>query len=343
MSTTAQASERAPRGGWLRSLATDQRALLIAYAFIPVLLAIAGILSEGRFLQPRNMLNQLVLASFLGIVAAGQTVVILTGGIDLSVSWTINMAAVVLTFTTDTSRSGGLMAAPPSLGLVLYGISLALAVGAAVGLVNGLGIAYLRIPPLVMTLGMNVVMTGVTLVYTNGTPQGAAPQLIQYLATGRIGGVFPVALIVWALLAALVIVLLRRTVLGRQVYAIGNNPVAAYLSGVQPKRVLVACYVISGLCAAFTGVMLVGFSSQSYLRMGEPYVLSGVAAVVIGGTSILGGAGGYAGTIAGTIIVTLLQSTLQIAQIPEAGRNILYGLIILVMLFVYGRGQRVRD
>lgn len=343
MSTTVPMPKRTAVGR-LQRWAGQQRTLLIAYAFIPLLLLVAGLLSEGRFLQPRSLLQQLVLASFLGLVAAGQTVVVLTGGIDLSVSWTINMAAVVLTFSTDPSlHGGGLTAPPPGVGVVLYGICLALLVGVCVGTVNGLGVAYLRIPPLVMTLGMNVVMTGVTLVYTNGTPQGAAPALIQYLAQGRVGGIVPVALLVWAAVAALIITLLNRTVLGRQIYAVGNNPVGAYLSGVQPKRVLLVCYIISGLCAAFTGVMLVGFSSQSFLGMGEAYVLSGVAAVVIGGTSILGGAGGYGRTIAGAIIVVLLQSTLQIARVPEAGRNILYGMIILLMLFVYGRGSRVRD
>jgi ribose transport system permease protein len=124
---------------------------------------------------------------------------------------------------------------------------------------------------------------------------------------------------------------------------VGNNRAAAYLSGVRPTRVLLAAYTLSGVLAACTGILLTGYSFQSYLGMGENYVLPPIAAVVIGGTSILGGAGGYGGTIAGAIIVVLLQSTLSIAQVPQAGRNILYGLIILVMLFVYGRAGKVRE
>jgi ribose transport system permease protein len=336
MSTTVQHPEKASRASIVRRWAGEQRVLLVAYSCIFILLAFAGILSPG-FVQPGNLSQQLVLAAFLGVVAAGQTIVILTGGIDLSVSWTLNFAAVLLTRLTDTGFTF------PSTGLVLYGCAIALLFGVVVGFVNGLGIACLRIPPLVMTLGMNVFLQGAVLVYTNGTPQGAAPPLVQFLAVGRLFGVLPVAVIVWAVVSALVIVLLRRTVLGRQIYAVGNNPVAAYLSGVHPRRVLVAAYMISGLCAAFAGILLTGFSSQSYLGMGEAYVLAGVAAVVIGGTSILGGSGGYGGTIAGAIIVVLLQSTLAIAQVPEAGRNILYGLIILVMLFVYGRGKKVSE
>ncbi|HET9224438.1 MAG TPA: ABC transporter permease [Roseiflexaceae bacterium] len=336
MSTIVPQAEKASRANTLRRWAGEQRVLLIAYSCIFVLLAFAGILSPG-FVQPGNLSQQLVLASFLGVIAAGQTIVILTGGIDLSVSWTLNFAAVLLTRITDTGFTF------PSPGLVLYGCAVALLFGVAVGFVNGLGIAYLRIPPLVMTLGMNVFLQGAVLVYTNGTPQGAAPPLVQFLAVGKLFGVVPVAVIVWAVVSTLVIVLLRRTVLGRQIYAVGNNPVAAYLSGVHPRRVLVSAYVISGLCAAFAGILLTGFSSQSYLGMGEAYVLASVAAVVIGGTSILGGSGGYGGTIAGAVIVVLLQSTLAIAQVPEAGRNILYGLIILIMLFVYGRGKKISD
>jgi ribose transport system permease protein len=248
------------------------------------------------------------------------------------VSWTLNFAAILLTRITGGSDENLALA-----------IAAALAAGAAVGLINGLGIAYLRIPPLVMTLGMNVLMQGVVLVYTNGSPQGAAPPFVKFMATGQLFEIIPVVVIVWAIVAALVILLLRRTVLGRQIYTVGNNHVAAYLSGVAPARVLVAVYVISGLLAAFTGILLTGYSFQSYLGMGENYILPPIAAVVIGGTSILGGAGGYTGTIAGAIIVVLLQSTLAIAQVPQAGRNILYGLIILVMLFVYGRGRKVRE
>jgi ribose transport system permease protein len=313
------------------SWAAEQRPIPISYTFILVLLVGAGIMSPG-FIRPGNLSQQLVLAAYLGVVAAGQTIVIMTGGIDLSVSWTLNLSAILLTRITNGSDD---MLAPA--------VAAALGSGALVGLLNGLGIAYLRIPPLVMTLGMNALMQGVVLVYTNGQPQGAAPPIVQFLATGRLFGVVPMAVIVWAIIAALVILLLRRTVLGRQIYAVGNNRAAAYLAGVRPGRVLLAVYMISGVLSAFTGILLTGYSFQSYLGMGENYVLPPIAAVVIGGTSILGGSGGYTGTIAGSIIVVLLQSTLAIAQVPQAGRNILYGLIILVMLFVYGRGGKVRE
>ena len=216
---------------------------------------------------------------------------------------------------------------------------MAAALGSAclVGFINGLGVAYLRIPSLVMTLGMNAVLAGVTLVYTNGSPQGDAPRFAHELRSRSSGGVVPWALIFWAVFSAVLIFLLRRTVFGKRLYAIGNNPKAAYLSGVPVRRVLVLTYTLCGLCAGLGGIMLTGYSDQSYLGMGDLYVLPAIAAVVVGGTSILGGSGGYAGTIAGAITIVLLQNVLQIVGIKPAGQQILYGLIILLMLFVYGR------
>jgi ribose transport system permease protein len=274
--------------------------------------------------------QQLVLASYLGIIAGGQTLVILTGGIDLSIAWNLNLAAILLTQLSDQMP-------------IFWAAVAALACAAFVGLINGLGVAYLRIPSLVMTLGMNAVLAGVTLVYTNGSPQGDAPPFSRDLAVGKIGGVVHWALIFWALFSVALIFLLRRTVYGKRLYAVGNNARAAYLSGVPVRWVLVLTYTLCGLCAGLGGIMLTGYSQQSYLGMGDLYILPAIAAVVIGGTSILGGSGGYTGTIAGAITVVLLQNVLQIVGIQPAGQQILYGLIILLMLFVYGRNARVQE
>ncbi len=315
-----------------RGWASQNRPLVIAYGLILVLVAAAGILSPG-FVSPANLRQQLVLASFLGAIAAGQTIVVLTGGIDLSVAWNLNFAAILLTQLGGSGDGAGRLA---------YATAAALLAATATGVVNGLGVAFLRIPPLVMTLGMNAVLLGLTLVYTNGSPQGRAPGFARELAIGRLAGV-PYALVLWAILGAVVIVTLRQSVFGRRLYAVGNNPRAAYLSGVPVRGVLVIAYAACGFCAGLTGILLTGYSSQSYLGMGDNYVLPSVAAVVIGGTSILGGSGGYTGTIAGAITVVLLQNTLSIVDIGQAGRSIIYGLVILAMLFVYGRGGRVRE
>lgn len=310
-----------PRGGLAgltshNSWLSQNRALLIPYGLILILLAAAAIRAPG-FVSIPNMSQQLVLASYLGVIAGGQTLVILTGGIDLSIAWNLNLSAILLTQLSEQMP-------------VFWATVAALGSASLVGLLNGLGIAFLRIPSLVMTLGMNAVLAGVTLVYTNGSPQGEAPQFSRDLAVGEIGGVIPWALIFWVIFSAGLIFLLRRTVYGKRLYAIGNNPKVAYLSGVPVRWVLVLTYTLCGLCAGLGGIMLTGYSQQSYLGMGDLYVLPAIAAVVIGGASILGGSGGYTGTIAGAITVVLLQNVLQIVGIQPAGQQILYGLIILL-------------
>jgi ribose transport system permease protein len=309
------------------------RTLVIAFGLILLLLIISGIRQPG-FLSLNNLRQQLVVATFLGTVAAGQTMVILTGGIDLSVAWNLNFAAIIFTQTIGGSHDPGTIA---------FGTMLALLSGTMVGVLNGLGVSILKIPSLVATLGMNTVMLGVTLVYTNGSPQGLAPRFARDLAIGRIAGQVPWALVFWAGLAIVMIGLLKYSVFGRRIYAIGNNPRAAFLSGAPVRLTLVGVYAFSGFTAGLAGILLAGYSNNTYLGMGDAYVLQSIAAVVIGGTSILGGAGGYGGTIAGAILIVLLQNALQVAGIRPAGQQILYGLIILLMLFVYGRAAKVRE
>lgn len=322
-----------PLGGFEESWLQRNRTSVIAYSLIGILLIVSGIREPG-FLSVNNLRQQLVLATFLGTIAAGQTIVILTGGIDLSVAWNLNFAAILFTQTIDGRDQTG---------AIIWGTVLALMAGTGVGVVNGLGVAILRIPSLVMTLGMNTVMLGAALVYTNGSPQGLAPHFARVLSTGRIGGQVPWALVFWAGLAAAIIGLLKYTVFGRRIFAIGNNPKAALLSGAPVQANLVCVYALSGFTAGLGGILLAGYSNNTYLGMGDAYVLQSIAAVVIGGTSIMGGSGGYGGTIAGAIMIVLLQNSLQVAGIRPAGQQILYGVIILLMLFLYGRAAKVRE
>jgi ribose transport system permease protein len=157
------------------------------------------------------------------------------------------------------------------------------------------------------------------------------------LASPKRGRALPV--LVWALISAGVIVLLHRTVWGRRLYALGNSPKAAFYSGVRVKGMTVSLYLASGLCAALAGVLLTGYTRTSYLNIGDPYQMNSIAAVVIGGASILGGSGSYIGTIAGCIIMVLIQSLLPIFAIPEAGRRIISGGLILLLLLLYGRAR----
>jgi ribose transport system permease protein len=165
---------------------------------------------------------------------------------------------------------------------------------------------------------------------------------MQTLAVDRTFGI-PNALFVWMAITLALALALKITPFGRYVYAIGNRESAAYLSGVRTRLVTVACFAINGATAALAGVMLTGYSTNAYQGMGDPYLLPAIAAIVLGGTNILGGRGSYLGTVVGVILIVLLQSMLSVMQMPEAGRQIIYGVVIVAMLLVYGRGARVES
>jgi ribose transport system permease protein len=216
--------------------------------------------------------------------------------------------------------------------------------GIAIGLVNGFGVAYLRVPSMIFTLGMNAIAQGLMVIHTSGfAPQDHATPAMHFLSVQRSILGIPNAGWVWAAIGGATVLVLNRSTFGRRIYAIGNSERAVFLSRVNVHLVVVACFVVSGACSAFAGALLAGYSTKAYQAMGDPYLLPAIAAVVLGGTSILGGRGTYLGTVAGVILVTLLQSILSIVQIPEAGRQIIYGAVIIAMLLVYGRAQKVRS
>lgn len=306
-------------------------AVVTAFACIVVLLFLGSLYSRS-FLSPEYLLQQLKVASFLGVIATGMMLVILLGQIDLSVPWTVTAGAMM----------GCAAAAYGPLGVVLA-IPFGVLCGMLVGLVNGVGVAYLRIPSMIVTLATNAVAQGLMVVYTGGfSPQDSATAAMRYIATGSTLPGLPNAVVIWALIGAAMIFVLTRTAFGRSVYGIGNRERAAYLSGVDTRRVVLIAFVASGGLAAFGGVLLAGYASKAAQSMGDAYLLPSIAAVVLGGTSILGGRGSYLGTVAGVILITLLQSILSVMQIQEAGRQIIYGVVIVAMLLLYGRAPASR-
>jgi ribose transport system permease protein len=313
----------------MRRARVADRPVLIAFGFIAVLIAL-GALYNRQFLSAVYLLQQLQVASFLGIIASGVMLVILLGHIDLSIPWVVTIGGIAA-----TAAAGSLGASWTSLGLVL-----ALACGGAVGLVNGMGVAFLRIPSMVFTLGMNAVVQGAVVMYTGGNaPPDRATPVLQWLAVRSTFHV-PNAVLVWAVVGLFVVIALSRTPFGRYVYAIGNSERVTYLSGVNTRGVLIAAFVASGACSAFAGALLAGYAGKAYQAMGDPYLLPAIAAVVLGGTSILGGRGSYLGTVAGVILITVLESILSVMQIPESARQMIYGAMIIAMMLVYGRAER---
>jgi ribose transport system permease protein len=295
-----------------------------------VLLLFLGSLYSSSFLSPEYLLQQLKVASFLGVIATGMMLVILLGQIDLSVPWVVAVGGMMSTAATGWGPVGEALAIP--FGIVC---------GIGLGLINGFGVAYLRLPSMIITLAVNAVAQGLMVVHTGGfSPQDSSSAAMRFIATGDTLLGVPDALIVWGLVGGATVFLLTRTTFGRAIYGIGNRERAAYLSGIRTQRVVLVAFALAGGLSAFGGILLAGYASKAAQAMGDAYLLPSIAAVVLGGASILGGSGKYIGTVAGVILITLLQSILSVIQIEEAGRQIIYGAVIIAMLLLYGRQRR---
>jgi len=325
------------------------RATVIAFA-CSILLILVGAIAKSDFLSVDYIVQQLQTASFLGIIATGTMLVILMGHIDLSVPWTVTLGAMMAT------GAQGILGRyiDPALAFQLA-IPFGIFCGMLVGLVNGIGVAYLRAPSMIFTLGVNAVAQGLMVYHTGGfAPQDGATPLMRELAVGRLIPGIPNPVLIWIVVGGLAVFMLTRTTLGRRIYAIGNKEKAVYLSGVNAKRVVLMSFVIAGACSAFGGILLAGWANRSFQAMGDPYLLPAIAAVVLGGASVMGGKGRYLGTVAGVILITLLQSILSVLQpqtvlaqmgwkIPaDAVRQIAFGVVIIGMLLLYGREKAQR-
>ena len=332
MSSQAELPEQESRWRQVAAgLTPDRRRVLYAFAAAVLVFAVGELVHKG-FASPASVKAILVIASFVGFVTAGQTFVILIGGIDLSVPWVLNATAIVLV-TSSLGRDGRVVPA----------VLLSLGLGLTTGLVNGIGIAYLAVPAVVMTLGMNGIMEGLTLGASSGLTCNAcasyAPKTLQNVVNSNVAGV-PGAVLLWIGVALLITFLLSATTFGRRVYAIGNNPTAAFLAGINVRVVTVALYMLSGLFAALAGIVLVAYGGQATLGMGDPYLFQSIAAAVIGGVWILGGRGHYLGSFAGSITLVALVSVLLAKNMPDWGRDVVYGVVILAILLLYGRERQ---
>ncbi len=297
------------------------RSIVLAYVGLILLVFVTSLFSPG-FLSESSLRSTLVVAAFVGIVALGQSFVIFGGGIDLSIPWVLNSAAIILTFTAAGNDASVAWVAP-----------LVLLAGAAIGLVNGVGIAIFRVPAIIMTLASNIIIQGLVLVVTGGSPSPLTPPVVQFLAVGRIGS-FPVIGVIWIVLAIVASVVLSKTAFGRHLYAVGTNADVSVHSGAPVQRTTILTYVISGLTAALAGMLLTGYSRQAYLGMGDPYLFTSVAAVALGGASILGGSGHYLGTIAGALVLTVLSGLLPALNLSSGALLVVYGAIILITVSI---------
>ena len=311
----------------LQRISPGRRRVLFSYVILLAVYA-ACIAVNREFLSWNTLRLQLVQATFIGVIAIGETFAILIGQIDLSVPWTITLSAILATnFAVQFDSQW-------------VAFAVVVGVGVGVGLLNTLGVFVLRVHSLIWTLSVNLLLQGVALIYTNAVaPTTRIPPVASFLALGNIGPL-PTGFVLWACCAVLAIGALRLLPFGRCVYAIGTRPVAALLSGVRLGRIYVIVFVLSGLCSALVGLLLAGYSSQAYLGMGNDYLMPPVAAVVIGGTPLTGGVGGYVGSIAGALIVVLLQAMLITLNVSEGARQIVFGALLLALAFLFIKRSR---
>jgi ribose transport system permease protein len=306
------------------------RTLLLGNPLIPLILLLLALIAALEILQPgmintRWAANTMRFAIPLAMIAACQTLTMLSGGIDLSVGTVATIAA----FLTATLA--------PQLG-VPVAVIVALAIAVLAGFLNGIGVAFFRVHPLIMTLGTGLIGVGCLLVYqryviATGTK---IPDFLVWLGTGRTWNL-PNSIFLFLPFATLIIWAQRRTGFGRLLYAIGSNETAARLSGVRVWQVHLALYSLSGAIAGITGLLYLGLVKTPSLSLAMPLDLPSVAAAVVGGTSIFGGRGGFGGTIVGALILTVLATMLTILDMPEGARRIVYGLIILAVTALFVR------
>jgi ribose transport system permease protein len=320
VATACDRSAMAAARAWMRDRPLVPLFLLLAALVVVLQIAQPGIVTAGW------VSGTLRFAIPLAIIAACQTLTMLTGGIDLSVAVVASMSAYVMATTvSDVGWAAALV--------------VALVPAAVVGLVNGIGVGIFRVHPLIMTISMSLVVSGAVNVYQGANITGGTrvPPEITWLGGQSLFGFLPNSLLLFVPLAALILFGLRRSGYGRLLYAVGDNEMAARLAGVRVSSVLVVLYLVSGILAGVAGLLYAGVIGSATARLVDPYLLPSVAAVVIGGTSIFGGRGGYAGTIVGALILTVLTTLLNVLGMPEATRQILFGAIILAVAAVYTR------
>jgi len=301
---------------WQRHRESLRYALPAYICFVIIVLATQYMYGSALF-SWQYYDSLIVLSSFMAILALGQGAVILTGGLDLSLPWSIGLCGILLAGMVKGSDAA-----------LVYALPLVLLAGCVIGLVNGMGVVFLGLSPIVATLATNGILQALALLYSNGTPDGFASPSLRWFMTGRLLGMTPVVPFVAAfvVLAALT---LSRTPFGRRVYGIGNGERVARLSGIRVGSTLILVYVLSGFCAALVGSLLTGFSGQASLGMGDEYLLPSIAVVVVGGTLITGGRGDYLGMLGGVLLLTALQTLLAGTTLPYATRAIVFGLVIL--------------
>ncbi|MGA0614286.1 ABC transporter permease [Paracoccus sp. KR1-242] len=306
--------------------------VLGAFAVALVLHAIGTALIPG-YSAPFAIRAMLVIAALLAVASVGQTLVVILGGIDLSIPFVIGFANVV---AAQLYGQGW-----PFVLVCLVVLGLAALIGAA----NGALSRGLNIHPLIVTLGLGMIVQGLVLIWTKGFPSGSAPKAVSaFVSIGGSFGPLPVPALIPALLVltVLIVLVLERTPYGRQLYALGSNPGAAPYALIRPLRIWTVTFAASAVFAALAGVLLLGFTGSAYGDVGQPYLFQTIAAVVVGGAALVGGRGNFVGTLAGVLVLTEINTLLIGLGFQPASVQAAFGAIILLLVSLYGRERHFR-
>lgn len=302
--------------------------------FVLLGMVIIMTVASENFLTATNIINILVSKSCHGILALGIALVIITGGIDLSVGAVVSLSAVIATsLVQEVSYTGKVI---PGLGELPVGIAVlaGIAVGVVAGICNGYLVAYRKVPPFIATLGMQVMMDGISLTWTKGYPVSMLRSDYKIIGSYKIFGQIPITIIYWIIIAVVVWVLLNKTKFGKALFAIGGNERAAINSGINVKHTLFSVYLFSGLLAGIGGVALSARNAAGICTMGTGYELDAIEAAVIGGVSMSGGIGTIGGIIVGTLILGIMDNGLLLLGTSAYVQKIFKGIIILLAVIL---------
>lgn len=316
----------------LSAIWNNNKKTIIAFLLI-LFLFLLGEIVVSNFLSMGQILLTIKLSSFIALFALCQMIVIAAGGggLDLSVGFTATLTAI-LTASVMDGQNGNLLPA----------VLVALAVGAVIGLANGALIAYVKLPPLVVTMAMASIIQGVINVYTAGKNITGKPAPILEVIAAKSTGIFPNILFLLLIVAVVVMILLYKTKWGLKLFGVGTNETTAYLSGVNVKAVRLAAFVISGVAASLIGLLLIGNMGIAFKDMGSSYVMPSIAAVVVGGVSLVGGEGNYFRVILGSIFLQTLTNLLVALGWGDAGKWLGFGIVLFALLIAYVSDRRKR-
>lgn len=322
------AQPEAERGSPARSRRRRSTAAIVrtygSWGASVVLFLLGGLASPGLF-RATEITAILQVASFTGLAALGETVVMLTAGIDLSMAGTITIANIAVAVVTNGQADR-----------LAAGIVIALVLAAAAGAINGALVTRMRISPLIATLATGTIYTGATLLYTGGSPEGEIPAALASVGQGRVG-VLPYDALIWLVVGAVVAFALRRTTWGRAIHAVGASPTAALISGVPTRAVTFSAYLISGLLGGCTGILLAAYVATPSLTVGGDYLLAPIAAAVVGGTLLTGGVGSSTGTAGGALFVTAATVIATTLHVSSNFSFVIEGVIIVASVALTAR------